>query len=185
MSVTVQDRIHFAGSFLRSPRTVGSFIPSSDQLTAAMVRPIDFASARMIVELGAGSGVFTQRIASATSPGTRVLVYERDEAMRARLQAVFASLEFHPDALDLAGTVGPSCADAVVCSLPFANFARETRARLAQDIHDVLKPGGSLIAVQYSTQMRRALTALFGDVSLSFVARNVPPAFVYTCTKRR
>jgi phospholipid N-methyltransferase len=184
MSATVKDRIHFAGSFLRSPRNVGSFIPSSGQLAAAMVRRVDFATATMIVELGAGSGVFTERIARDVAPGTRVLVYERDAAMRARLQGTYAGFEFHPDALSMAETLGPSCVDAVVCSLPFANFARATRSRLAQDIHQVLKPGGRLIAVQYSTQMRRALTALFGDVSLSFVPWNVPPAFVYTCTKR-
>lgn len=186
MSTGGKEKVRFFRSFLRSPKRVGSVMPSSSHLAAAMVRPIDFSDAETVVELGAGTGVFTQEIAQRLAPGARGIVFERDVELRSHLEARHPNLDFHPDALDMPRIVSSldgSGVDAVVCSLPFANFSRETRARLAHDIHDVLKPTGKLIACQYSTQMRRMLKALFHDVSISFVALNVPPAFVYICTK--
>jgi phospholipid N-methyltransferase len=186
MALTAVDRLHFLRSFLRSPRNVGSLIPSSERLASAMVAPIDFSTAKMVVELGAGTGVFTQPILRAISPGTRVLVFERDDLMRRRLADRYPSLELFPDALELSAVVGSTDeVDSVICSLPFANFPRVMRAQLVQSIHSVLRPGGQLVAVQYSLQMRRALRELFDEVSIAFVPLNVPPAFVYTCTKRR
>jgi phospholipid N-methyltransferase len=184
MALTATDRLRFFGSFLRSPRNVGSVIPSSAWLASAMVGPIDFATVRTIVELGAGSGVFTERVLGATAPEARVLVFERDDLMRQRLSDKHPELELLPDAFELRKTVEEGGVDAVICSLPFANFARARRAQLTEDIRTVLRPGGKLIAVQYSLQMRKSLRSLFDDVSISFVPLNVPPAFVYTCTKR-
>lgn len=187
MTVTANENVRFLRAFLRSPRSVGSVIPSSSHLATAMVGPIDFSRSDVIVELGAGTGVFTERIARGLSPGARGLVFERDEALRRTLEQTYSNLEFYPDALDMASVVRSStdkAVDAVVCSLPFANFPRQTSRRLAHDIHDVLRPGGKLFDVQYSTQMRRTFQAVFQDVSVSFVPLNVPPAFVYTCTKR-
>ncbi len=186
MNSTHSDRMRFLRAFVRSPRHVGSVVPSSTRLAEAMVRPVDFATAKLIVELGAGTGPFTELISRRLAPDARALVFERDQAMRNELEGRYANLEFHPDALELAELVmsanGPGV-DAVVCSLPFATFPRAMRARLAHDIHGVLRPGGRLIAVQYSTQMRRSFEELFETVSLSLVPLNVPPAIVYTCTK--
>jgi phospholipid N-methyltransferase len=183
VALTATDRLHFFRSFLRSPRNVGSVIPSSRWLASAMVGPIDFATARTVVELGAGSGVFTDRVLAAKAPDARVLVFERDDVMRDRLSDRRSEVELFPDAFELRKVVADGGADAVICSLPFANFERSARSRLAEDIRAVLRPGGKLIAVQYSLQMRKALNSLFDEVSISFVPLNVPPAFVYTCTK--
>jgi phospholipid N-methyltransferase len=185
MTLTATDRLHFFRSFLRSPRNVGSVIPSSAWLARRMVDPIDFAAARTVVELGAGSGVFTERVLEAKSPDARVLVFERDALMRQLLAEKHPDLELFPDAFELREVVAEDGrVDAVICSLPFANFPRAARARLAEDIYAALRPGGRLIAVQYSLQMRKALRSMFEDVSISFVPLNVPPSFVYTCTKR-
>jgi phospholipid N-methyltransferase len=186
MSSTGSDRVRFLRAFVRSPRHVGSVVPSSSRLAEALVRPVDFATAELIVELGAGTGPFTTLISRRLAPDTRALVFERDEAMRNTLRDRYPNLEFHSDALELAELVrsaNRSGVDAVVCSLPFATFPRAMRTRIAGDIHRVLRPGGKLIAVQYSTQMRRSFQALFASVSLSLVPLNVPPAIVYTCTK--
>ena len=186
MNTTGSDRMRFLRAFVRSPRHVGSVVPSSSRLAEAMVGPVDFATAKLIVELGAGTGPFTNLISRRLAPDARALVFERDQAMRNELEDRYANLEFHYDALELAELVvsaNGSGVDAVVCSLPFATFPRAMRARLAHDIHRVLRPGGRLIAVQYSTQMRRSFEALFDTVSLALVPLNVPPAIVYTCTK--
>lgn len=184
MTLTATDRLHFFGSFLRSPRNVGSVVPSSAWLARAMVRPIDFTTARTVVELGAGSGVFTDRVLEARHPEARVLVFERDDLMSQRLSGRYPDLELFPDAFELRNVVHSGSVDAVICSLPFANFERARRAQLTDAIRSVLRPGGKLTVVQYSLQMRKTLRSLFDEVSISFVPLNVPPAFVYTCTKR-
>jgi phospholipid N-methyltransferase len=182
---TAGDKARFLRAFIRSPRHVGSVWPSSAHLAEAMLRPVDFSTAELIVELGAGTGVFTELISRRLAPGARALIFERDEAMRRRLQDRYGNLEFHPDALELAALVGPESVDAIVCALPFATFPAQMRARVSQDILAVLRPGGKMTDVQYSLQMRKALRAMFDDVSIAFVPLNVPPAFVYTCTKTR
>ena len=52
----------FLRQFVQSPRTVGAVLPSSPALARAMLAPIDFASARTIVEFGPGTGAFTREI---------------------------------------------------------------------------------------------------------------------------
>jgi phospholipid N-methyltransferase len=73
--------------------------------------------------------------------------------------------------------------DCVVSSLPFAVLPPRMTAAILDAIDETLKPGGKLIAYQYSKHMRPYFEKRFARVKTSFVLRNVPPAFVYECTK--
>ena len=53
---------HFVSQFCREPRTIGAIAPSSRKLANRMLQPIDFKKAKVIVEYGPGSGVFTQQV---------------------------------------------------------------------------------------------------------------------------
>ncbi|MBA2450709.1 MAG: hypothetical protein H0V51_22075, partial [Chloroflexi bacterium] len=52
-------RLAFLREFLRNPHELGSITPSSQHLAGALLDQIDFRTARRIVELGPGTGVFT------------------------------------------------------------------------------------------------------------------------------
>jgi SAM-dependent methyltransferase len=92
---------------------------------------------KTVVDLGAGTGKFTQLLRQV---GARVVAIEPVEAMRAQLRRSL------PDVEPLAGTaqampLRDGVADAVVCAQAFHWFA--TREALAE-IHRVLLPGGRL-----------------------------------------
>lgn len=54
----------FLREYLSTPDTIGAIAPSSRHLAAAMTASIDFDKARCIVEYGAGTGVFTRKVAA-------------------------------------------------------------------------------------------------------------------------
>ncbi|HAE39103.1 MAG TPA: hypothetical protein DCG57_10760, partial [Candidatus Riflebacteria bacterium] len=52
----------FVKQFCREPRTIGAIAPSSNQLANRMIQQINFATARVIVEYGPGTGAFTRQV---------------------------------------------------------------------------------------------------------------------------
>jgi phospholipid N-methyltransferase len=180
------DKINFFYSFIQSPKRIGSVIPSSSYLAKEMFRTIDFSEVRTIVELGAGTGVFTKYIAEKLSPTAEGFIFEQNKMMRHKLMDTFTNLKFYSNALEMREVVQSYTKegiDVVISSLPFANFSQEIREQIAYDVYHVLKPNGKLVAFQYSKQMKRTFECLFSDISISFVPFNIPPAFVFNCNK--
>ncbi|MBC6605470.1 hypothetical protein H8B13_01425 [Hymenobacter sp. BT188] len=66
----------FLEEFLRNPAVVGSMVPSSRELTEKVMAPIDFASARCIVEYGPGTGVFTDILIQRRQAETAIVLVE-------------------------------------------------------------------------------------------------------------
>src|SRR6185437_14229458 len=56
------DLLKFLNQFRNTPRSIGAIAPSSRQLAEAMIAPIDFKAAKVIVEFGPGTGVMTGAI---------------------------------------------------------------------------------------------------------------------------
>lgn len=180
------DRLRFLHSFIRAPHLVGSVVPSSRHLTDAMMRKVPFTSAERIVELGAGTGVFTQALAQGVRPEAQVLLFEQDQRLRALLSERYPRFYVEPDALGLLHVLdrvkwGKNSVDVILSGLPFACFPKGRREELLAQVASALKPGGLFVAFQYSWQMKRSLANQFSEMSIEFVPRNFPPAFVYTC----
>ena len=139
-----------------------------------------------IAELGAGTGVFTKSIVDCMKPGGKVFVFEIDPTLRTIISSKHPNLPVYGDAAELhriIGDYGIDQLDYVVSSLPFAVLPQRITASILDTVDKCLKPGGKLIAYQYSTHMKNYFEKRFDRVSMSFVLRNVPPAFVYECTK--
>ncbi|MFN5149335.1 MAG: class I SAM-dependent methyltransferase [Flavobacteriia bacterium] len=58
---------------------VGAMAPSSRFLAEKMLQNIDFKEARVIIELGPGTGVFTDRILDKMDPEAKLLVFELND----------------------------------------------------------------------------------------------------------
>ncbi|PRP96638.1 hypothetical protein TUN_33020 [Bacillus sp. M21] len=54
--------ITFLSEFIKNPKNTGAIAPSSKILATKMVDTINFETAKCIVELGPGTGVFTKEI---------------------------------------------------------------------------------------------------------------------------
>lgn len=179
--------VRFLKKFLNSPASIGSIVPSSPVLVASMMAAVDWEQSRVIVELGAGTGVVTRAINSRRGEDSVFITFEKDVQMGQDLHRRFPDVVVAADAFHLPEELqrlGVAKADCIVSCLPFANFNRIERSRLLGIIYDTLRPGGKLIAFQYSLQLQDQLEAIYEDVDCRFVMMNIPPAFVYVCRKK-
>ena len=176
----------FLKRFVKQPRQVGSVTPSSRFLTRAIMSKIKWDDANHVAELGAGTGVFTRSIVRNLKPDGKLFVFELDPTMKNMIENEHPDLTVYDDAAELHRIIvdhGIGQLDYVVSSLPFAVLPQRVTAAVVDAVDKSLKPGGKFIAYQYSLSMKNQFEKLFGDVKMSFVWRNVPPAFVYECTK--
>ena len=196
----------FVREFIRNPSTTAAIAPSSRKLAGRMIEGLDFASMRSIVEFGPGSGVFTRAvlerlprgwlageggkgrfIAIEFSAGMATLVREQFP----RVTVVNGSAE-HVQSICADNGIGPGQLDAVVSGLGWASFPPELTTRILEATWNTLRPGGQFRTFAYhlgllmpgARHFRAEAQRLFGEVSASRgVWANLPPAFVYRCTK--
>lgn len=183
---SISERANFLYKFLQSPRNIGSLTPSSFYLAQAMIEPIDWKNTRAIVELGAGTGVFTRFIQQSKNPECLGIIFEQDKEMINYLMKLYPGFSYHSSAEELYTVIrqlGLSEVDHILSGLPFMNFPQGLRERILNDVILSLKPGGLFIQCQYSLQMKKQLSKRFTKVDIRFVPLNIPPAFVYYCYK--
>lgn len=176
----------FFTKFIKNPRTVGSIYPSSKYLAKKMLRNIKWQEINSIVELGAGTGVFTQHIDKLKKDNCDALIFELDNDMRNNLEAKYNNFKFFKDVRYLSRIISENNlkgADCIVSGLPFAVFSKEDREYIINEVVNSLNENGMFVAFQYSLQMKETLKKNFSRVDISFEPRNIPPAFVYTCYK--
>jgi phospholipid N-methyltransferase len=73
--------------------------------------------------------------------------------------------------------------DHIVSSLPLALIEDEVVKRILESVRSNLREGGRFLQFQYSLSNYAELKPIFKKVKLDFTFRNMPPAFVYECTK--
>ena len=186
LTLRVAEGAVFLRRFVEFPRQVGSVVPSSRYLTRAVMDRIDWEGTRCLAELGAGTGVFTRSILRNLRKDGKVLVFEIDPMLKRMIEDEHAGLGVYGDARELPNILrerGIAELDCVVSSLPFAVLPPRMTASILDAICKCLKPGGKMVAYQYSRHMKPYFEKRFARVKISFVLRNVPPAFVYECVK--
>lgn len=178
----------FLKTFLKD-KQVGAMSPSSRFLAEKMLENIDFNNSQVLVELGPGTGVFTEKIIEKMSPESLLLVFElndeffnilHDKIKDPRVKLIHDSAEHIEQHLL---NFGFKEADVIISSLPLAMFTTELRKNILNSSKRALKLNGKYIQFQYSLQSRKKLEKTFEKVSIRFTPLNFPPAFIYTCTK--
>ena len=183
-------RFKFSDSLnlIKSFKTSGTITPSSKVLIRALLAPIDFESARCIIELGPGTGCVTRAILERMHPDCVLICFEVNsdfveqlsviEDSRLRVVNVCASsIRAILDESDIAE------ADHIVSSLPLAIIDDAVVKNILKSVTSNLRDGGRFQQYQYSLSSYAELKPIFKDVKLDFTFRNMPPAFVYECTK--
>ena len=66
----------FARNFFRHPLMLGSIIPSSRFLIRELLKPVDWAQAKVIVEYGPGVGVITTEVLRQMRPDAVLIAIE-------------------------------------------------------------------------------------------------------------
>lgn len=186
----------FLKNFARNPTSVGAIAPSSQGLVQTMVEWFDWDAARSVVEYGPGTGVFTEGIQKRLHPDARFFAIERSpelaEITRNRCPGVSVHEESAADVMRLCQEASMQQVDVIICGLPWASFPESLQRSILDATLDVLKPGGQFATFAYwqgvvlpaGMRFSKRLRASFSDVHRSpTVWRNLPPAFVYRCTK--
>src|SRR3954467_9053440 len=83
----LRERARFLRSFIDGPRRVGAVLPTSRYTVRATLDMALVAQARLVVELGAGTGPYTREIVRRLRPDARLLAFELDPALAERLAA--------------------------------------------------------------------------------------------------
>lgn len=179
----------FFQAFLKSPRVVASMIPSSAFLERRLVHAADAMRARVIVELGAGTGGTTRSLLAAMPANSRLLAIERTAAFVRTLRRIDdPRLEVvHGCASSLNGELrqrGLDGADAVISGIPFSTLPPELAAAIIREVNEALGPGGRFIAYQFTDRVADYARPVLGWPNIQHELRNVPPLRLFTWTKR-
>jgi len=157
---------------------------------------IGLAEAKAIVELGAGTGVFTRCIIQKARADAQILLFECNPSMASMLRENIPGVEVVVDtAANLERHLeehGMTEIDCVVCGLPWASFPEKLQDSILNPLVANLASGGRFATFMYvqacwlpnARRFRARLQSLFSEVEATpIVWLNVPPAFVLRCTK--
>jgi phosphatidylethanolamine/phosphatidyl-N-methylethanolamine N-methyltransferase len=193
----LDERLQFLAAFIRNPAAVGSLWPSSPNLARATLSNCDLRSARLVVELGPGTGAFTRVILDRLGEQTEFFVIELDSNSTIQLRRRFPGLHVVNDSAEnLSRHVAKSGkkADYIISGLPWANMNPELQDRILDNIIDSLAERGAFTTFGYwhasllpsSRRFRARLEKRFGVVRRSqIIWKNVPPAIFYSCRHLR
>jgi phospholipid N-methyltransferase len=183
---TARQSLEFFKGFLKNPREVGSVIPSSRFLTRRTLDCGDIAHARVIVELGPGTGVLTRHALQRMRPDARLVAIEissdfvevlRKELPDPRLYIHHGSATEIEAALE---KVGETKADLVMSGIPFSTLEHGVGFATLQAAKRVLSRDGRFVAYQFRSVVKDLGEPVFGarpETHSGFW--NVPPMKIY------
>ena len=181
-------KLSFLLQYLFKPRTVGAVLPSSKYLANKMVAGIDFDNAKCIVEYGAGTGVFTEKILQKRNSATTVIVFEMNDAFYKTLEEKYGSesnVHIVNNSAQNVGaalqTYGIEYVDYVVSGLPFASLPQDVSIHILSETKKYLKPTGAFITFQYTLLKMDFIGQFFDKIEIERELKNVPPAYVLRC----
>ncbi|MCC5986559.1 MAG: hypothetical protein JJT95_02680 [Pararhodobacter sp.] len=182
------DRFMFLRAFFRNPRQISAIAPSSQNLAEAMVSQIPL-DARRVIELGAGTGVFTRAILDSGIDPCALDVIEMDEGFSALLRQRHQRLRVHRRRAEEIAGIGLAPADAMVSGLPLLSMSERSQGAILEGAFSLLVPSAPFIQFTYgpSVPLRARLLRELGLTSTrtTRIWRNWPPATVHVLRRSR
>ncbi|MBO0698478.1 MAG: NAD-binding protein [Zavarzinella sp.] len=172
--------------FVSHGTSIAAFSPSSRFLARSMVRGIDWAKTKTVVELGAGTGPITRELVKAAPAHAKLVIVERDPDFCRVLRAKFPTQDVvEGDACRLDEILahrGIAKADHVISGLPLPSFPPALRDSIIRMSAKVLGPDGEFRQITNMPWVYlKMYRGYFRDVSFRLVPLNLPPGGVYFC----
>lgn len=188
-------RWKFFRQWLRHPLSTAAVAPSSEALAAKMLQGLP-STARRVIELGAGTGVFTRALLRAGIPAHDLLAVELNPSLHAHLQAHFPDVAtLRADAVRLREDAIAQTwlqrgrADAIVSGLGLLSMDASSQHGILASAFDAMGEDGVFVQFTYGPQppLRRQVADELGLQvrRVGFVWRNLPPATVYAYSRRK
>ena len=173
-------------------RETGAVASSSQGLAELITDCASLHKAEVVIELGPGTGVFTEKILEKMRDNGIFFALEINrrfvEATRLRCPQCRVLHDSAAQAKKHLNALGIQHCDSVVSGLPWAAFPEGVQDEILEAVLNALKPGGTFVTFAYlhslllqrGKMFRRKLFNRFSQIERSpTVWRNMPPAFVY------
>lgn len=183
-------RLAFFQGFLERPREVGSIIPSSRFLERRIVRAANIRNARLIVELGPGTGGTTRALLRAMRRDATLIAIEINPRFvkllhRERDPRLIAHHGSAANIVPALRTHGLEQADVVLSGIPFSTMQRRLGLEILRSVYDALAEDGVFVAYQVRDRVEGLGRRVFGPAHVQTEILNVPPMRVYRWMKGR
>jgi phospholipid N-methyltransferase len=170
-------------------KTQGSIFPSSKFLGNKILKHVKMFDGICIVELGAGTGAFTQQIIKRLPENSKLLVFEIDPQLVIFLKNIIDDdrvLIIEGDARKMKSFLPKSInnIDYIISGLPLGNFSKSDRELILNSIKDSLGKRGVFLQFQYLMASYLHIKKVFNVKIVGYEYRNLPPAFIYKCVNK-
>lgn len=183
----------FFRQWLKAPLTTAAVSPSSQELAIEMLRELP-AAPRRVVELGGGTGVFTEALLRRGLAPGHLLVFELNETLHQHLQQRFPETPIVcADARNIVQVIReaqfaePGGVDAIISGLGLLSMNAELQREILLPAFEALAPDGRFIQFTYgpTNPVKNSVMRALGLHArrAGFTLRNLPPASVYVLTR--
>lgn len=191
VEMAASDTLSFLRAWASAPLKIGSIAPSGTSLASLMTREIG-ADAGKVLELGAGTGVFTKALLGRGIREQDLTLIEfnsdfahllRHRYPAARILEIDAAALRHLPLFD-----GPELG-AVISGLPFLAIPPRQTSSILEGVFSNLRPGGAMYLFTYGFRCpidQSLLDRLDLEVTrVGHTFRNIPPASVYRLVRMK
>lgn len=186
-----QDHIlAFFKGFLDKPKEVGSIIPSSRFMEKRLVRVANIEQARVIIELGPGTGGTTKALLRRMRTDAKLLAVEINPQFTQLLSRTIDDprlIVHEGSAADIADALRKHDLDApdvILSGIPFSTMDRELGLSILHSIDENLAPTGRFVAYQFRDRVEDLGRQVMGAPSVQVELLNMPPMRVYRWDKQ-
>lgn len=192
------DSTVFLREFARRPGRTGAIAPSSATLAAAVAMTIPHTGDPTVVELGPGTGAFTEAIQRTLGGRGRHIAVELNPRLATHLAARHPAVDVVPSSAEdlprILAERGITTVDLVISGLPWVSLSPLTAHAALDAATRALAPGGAFTTFGYAfarglppaRRFRSMLAASYEEVVVGrTIMRNLPPAFVYYARRPR
>lgn len=180
----------FIRNFFRHPREMGALFATGKSYSRLACKQVDWSKVKYIAELGAGDGAVTKYIITNLRQDQKLLVFEKNDTLFPVLQERFGNqanvVLIHDSAeylLKYAEENAIKQFDVIFSEVPLVSLPKQIGENIIQAVLKTLKPSGLYLQIQYSIFSLSKLKKLFNSVKVKFTPFNLPPAFLYICSR--
>jgi phosphatidylethanolamine/phosphatidyl-N-methylethanolamine N-methyltransferase len=184
----------FIQELLKNPKHTGAIAPSSLKLSREIVQCANLTKSQFTVELGFGTGVFTNEILKYMHED-HYLGIDTNESFAAHVQSQFPNATFVQDSAEHLKNIlserNIDTCDRIISGLPWSNFDPTLQSTILTAINESLSKNGTFLTFAYppfnqgtrGSNFQKELAKRFSNIEKIPILLNIPPAIIYRCTK--